>query len=87
VAEVRLRTPVPERRGPASALSPPPMSAPTSAPSPPASGIVENVVAFEIAAAVEKYLGTSLAAIKAAHEAIHDLAKKHLEEWEIDKKR
>ena len=37
---------------------------------PAASGIVENVVAFEIAAAVEKYLGTSLAAIKTAHEEI-----------------
>ena len=37
---------------------------------PAASVIVENVVAFEIAAAVvEKYVGTSLAAIKAAHEA------------------
>ena len=53
----------------------------------PAAGvIVENVVAVEIAAAVEMYLGTSLAAIKAAHEAIHELAKKHLEEWGIDKK-
>ena len=37
---------------------------------PAASVIVENVVAFEIAAAVvEKYVGTSLAAIKAAHDA------------------
>ena len=53
---------------------------------PTASVITENVVAFEIAAAVEKYLGTSLAAIEAAHEAIHELAKKHLEEWGIDKK-
>lgn len=41
---------------------------------PAASVIVENVVAFEIAAAiVEKYVGTSLAAIKAAMGAIHDL--------------
>ena len=42
---------------------------------PAASVIVENVVAFEIAAAVvEKYVGTSLAAIKAAHDALHELA-------------
>lgn len=41
---------------------------------PAASVIVENVVAFEIAAAVvEKYVGTSLAAIKAAMGAIHEL--------------
>jgi chorismate synthase len=47
---------------------------------PAASVIVENVVAFEIAAAVvEKYVGTSLGAIKAAHDAIHDLARRHLE--------
>jgi chorismate synthase len=49
---------------------------------PAASVIVENVVAFEIAAAVvEKYVGTSLAAIKAAHDALHELARKHLDEW------
>jgi chorismate synthase len=49
---------------------------------PAASVIVENVVAFEIAAAVvEKYVGTSLAAIKSAHEAIHELAQKHISEW------
>ena len=49
---------------------------------PAASVIVENVVAFEIAAAVvEKYVGTSLAAIKAAHEAFHELGRKHLDEW------
>src|SRR5205085_1893410 len=47
---------------------------------PAASVIVENVVAFEIAAAVvEKYVGTSLSAIKAAVEAIHELARRHLE--------
>ncbi len=41
---------------------------------PAASVIVENVVAFEIAAAVvEKYVGTSLAAITAAMGAIHEL--------------
>ncbi len=49
---------------------------------PAASVIVENVVAFEIAAAVvEKYVGTSLAAIRAAHDALHELARKHLLEW------
>lgn len=49
---------------------------------PAASVIVENVVAFEIAAAVvEKYVGTSLGAIKAAMEAVHQLGKSHLEEW------
>jgi chorismate synthase len=47
---------------------------------PAASVIVENVVAFEIAAAVvEKYVGTSLGAIRAAMAAIHELARKHLE--------
>ena len=41
---------------------------------PAASVIVENVVAFEIAAAlVEKYVGTSLEAIRAAHDALHEL--------------
>jgi chorismate synthase len=49
---------------------------------PAASVIVENVVAFEIAAAVvEKYVGTSLGAIKTAIEAIRELGKAHLEEW------
>jgi chorismate synthase len=49
---------------------------------PAASVIVENVVAFEIAAAVvEKYVGTSLAAIRVAHDAMHELGRKHLEEW------
>jgi chorismate synthase len=49
---------------------------------PAASVIVENVVAFEIAAAViEKYVGTSLGAIKAALQAMHDLGMKHLDEW------
>ncbi len=49
---------------------------------PAASVIVENVVAFEIAAAVvDKYVGTSLAAIKAARDAIHELSRAHLEEW------
>ena len=47
---------------------------------PAASVIVENVVAFEIAAAVvEKYVGTSLSAIKAAMEAIQVLSRAHLE--------
>jgi chorismate synthase len=47
---------------------------------PAASVIVENVVAFEIAAAVvEKYVGTSLGAIKAAMAAMHELNREHLE--------
>src|SRR3954471_19291980 len=49
---------------------------------PAASVIVENVVAFEIAAAVvEKYVGTSLGAIKSAHDALHELARAHLSQW------
>jgi len=49
---------------------------------PAASVIVENVVAFEVAAAVvEKYVGTSLGAIKSAMEAIHELGRTHLNEW------
>ena len=51
---------------------------------PAASVVVENVVAFEIAAAVvEKYVGTSLAAIRATMAALHDLNRRHLaEHWE-----
>ena len=50
---------------------------------PAASVVVENVVAFEVAAAVvEKYVGTSLAAIRAAMAAVHDLNRRHLaEHW------
>jgi chorismate synthase len=49
---------------------------------PAASVIVENVVAFEIAAAViEKYVGTSLAAIRTAMDAIHTLNREHLAHW------
>jgi chorismate synthase len=49
---------------------------------PAASVIVENVVAFEIAAAiVEKYVGTSLGAIKAAMQAMHALNREHLAHW------
>jgi len=49
---------------------------------PAASVIVENVVAFEIAAAVvEKYVGTSLDAIKAAMTAMHELNRQHLSAW------
>ena len=49
---------------------------------PAASVIVENVVAFEIASAVvEKYVGTSLDAIKAAMAAMHNLNRAHLEHW------
>ena len=48
---------------------------------PAASVIVENVVAFEIAAAViEKYVGTSLGAIKAAMKAMHEHNRQHLAE-------
>jgi len=49
---------------------------------PAASVIVENVVAFEIATAVvEKYVGTSLDAIRAAMSAMHDLNRQHLANW------
>ncbi|HZW35282.1 MAG TPA: chorismate synthase [Isosphaeraceae bacterium] len=49
---------------------------------PAASVIVENVVAFEIAAAlVEKYVGTSLEAIRAAHDALHELNRHRLAHW------
>ena len=51
---------------------------------PAASVIVENVVAFEIAAAViEKYVGTSLDAIRSAHDAIHELASRHVKDWRM----
>ena len=51
---------------------------------PAASVVVENVVAFEIAAAVvEKYVGTSLAALQATMGALHDLNRRHLaEHWQ-----
>ena len=49
---------------------------------PAASVIVENVVAFETAAAVvEKYVGTSLDAIKIAMDAIHALNRERLAHW------
>jgi chorismate synthase len=49
---------------------------------PAASVIVENVVAFEIAAAVvEKYVGTSLDAIRTAMQALHDLNRQRLAHW------
>ncbi len=49
---------------------------------PAASVIVENVVAFEIAAAiVEKYVGTSLDAIRTAMRAIHELNHERLAHW------
>jgi chorismate synthase len=49
---------------------------------PAASVIVENVVAFEIAAAVvEKYVGTSLDAIHTAMTALHDLNRQRLAHW------
>jgi chorismate synthase len=44
--------------------------------------IVENVVAFEIAAAiVEKYVGTSLGAIQTAMAALHHLNRERLAHW------
>lgn len=47
---------------------------------PAASVVVENVVAFEVAAAVvEKYVGTSLVAIRAAMAALHELNRRHVE--------
>ena len=50
---------------------------------PAASVIVENVVAFEVAAAVvDRYVGTSLPAIEAAMAAVHEVGRKHLaENW------
>jgi chorismate synthase len=49
---------------------------------PAASVIVENVVAFEIAAAVvEKYVGTSLEAIRTAMQALHELNRARLDHW------
>jgi chorismate synthase len=49
---------------------------------PAASVIVENVVAFEIAAAiVEKYVGTSLEAIEIAMNAMHELNRSRLANW------
>ncbi|MBV8382442.1 MAG: chorismate synthase [Planctomycetaceae bacterium] len=52
---------------------------------PAASVIVENVVAFEIASAVvERYVGTSLSAIRASHDAVHELRRKHLDEWGVE---
>ncbi len=47
-----------------------------------ASVIVKNLVAFEIAAAVvEKYVGTVLAAIQVAHDALHELNRQRLAHW------
>ncbi|MFO0958929.1 MAG: chorismate synthase [Isosphaeraceae bacterium] len=49
---------------------------------PAASVIVENVVAFEIAAAmVEKYGGNSLDGIRAARRTADELARVHLRDW------
>ncbi len=49
---------------------------------PAASVIVENVVAFEVASAlVEKYVGTSIDAIRSALDAMHELNRRHLAEW------
>ncbi len=49
---------------------------------PAASVIIENVVAFEIAAAiVEKYVGTSLNAIRTAMDAMHGLNRHRLAHW------
>ncbi len=49
---------------------------------PAASVIVENVIAFEIASAVvEKYVGTSLDAIRASMRAIHEMDRERLASW------
>ncbi len=49
---------------------------------PAASVIVENVVAFEVAAALlDSYVGTSLAALKESMRTIHDLNQRHVSEW------
>lgn len=49
---------------------------------PAASVIVENVIAFEIAAAlVEKYVGTSLDAVRATMRAIHEMDRSRLQSW------
>ncbi|MFI5460213.1 MAG: chorismate synthase [Isosphaerales bacterium] len=49
---------------------------------PAASVVVENVIAFEIAAAVvEKYVGTSLEAIRTAMGALHELNRLRLARW------
>ncbi|MFO0910003.1 MAG: chorismate synthase [Isosphaeraceae bacterium] len=49
---------------------------------PAASVIVENVVAFEIASAVvERYVGTSLDALKSSMAAIHERSREHLASW------
>ena len=67
------------------APSPPPYERSDVCAVPAASVIVENVVAFEIAAAiVEKYVGTSLDAIKAAMAAMHELNRERLERWDGD---
>src|SRR4051794_6516809 len=52
---------------------------------PAASVIVESVVAFEVAAAiVEKYVGTSVQAIRTAMAAMHELNRRHLKSWGPD---
>jgi chorismate synthase len=49
---------------------------------PAASVIVENVIAFEIAAAVvERYVGTSLEALRRSIATQHDLARDHLRDY------
>ncbi len=52
---------------------------------PAASVIVENVVAFEIAAALlEKYTSNSLASLQATMKAAEDLARNHVSNWRDD---
>ena len=52
---------------------------------PAASVIVENVVAFEIAGALlDRYVGASLASLRASMDAIHTLSQQHLSEnWAL----
>jgi chorismate synthase len=53
---------------------------------PAASVIVESVVAFEVAAAVvERFVGSSIDAIRASMDALHDLSRRHLNEhWSAE---
>ena len=49
---------------------------------PAASVIVENVAAFEVAAAlVERYVGGSLDAVRSSMDAIHELSRRHLDTY------
>lgn len=52
---------------------------------PAASVILENVVAFEVAAAlVDRFVGTSVEALRCSIAAMHELNRRHVEEWNLD---